>query len=328
MAYGDTTFRQPAAIGTGRVVNPDDGITSFRRPDEGALFPDFINYSPSMIGVDFVSTDNIELQSVIAEHIAWVESTAVDFKVGSGINPTMRWLDTAAAAYADVGYNATLAAFTIESKDSLLLWSPSTLGVVTGSYSYIQIVNNGAGGSPSVMIGSTTPAAFYTFNIAVGAGAAGLAYFCNYGGAISELQIFATGATLSYLSLPDTSCVFRVGFGSSAGSLPIDFRAGSLVFQLASGRTKTVAGAVMMVGFRLNATGAFAHGYGVTYPHQRSDTAGNLVTPGSVTFSGAPILNTNANTPQFRGITSLGASFTINATAAGIVDYENTVTIN
>jgi hypothetical protein len=326
MAFGEVTLRRPRT--PGRLVDTNEGIVSYRRPDPGAAFPTDINFSPSMIGIDFVSTDNIELQTIIAEHVAWVESTPIDYKVDSagGLDATLRWLDENADPYSQISVDGSFGLFfeskfrvTMMAKDALL--SPTVEAYV--------FLDTFVGPNATVVAFDVVGDLYSAVNLwADSTVSFGAQLIAQSASREAQLMLGHTVGFINLLAVGDVTAKLRLGYGNLAGSGIVDYINGNLVFTGNKYTAHNGGGQGAYVGHRANTQAAGnAWGSQVNWRHVRSDSAGTAVVPGSVTL-GTPAVNVNADTPQVRFLQASGGMFTVNGTAAGVTDYHNSLVVN
>jgi hypothetical protein len=157
---------------------------------------------------------------------------------------------------------------------------------------------------------------------------------------MSNLTLFvgAGSATLQGIAPNHTAGVAitslnpaRIGLQTNdAGTIDtIDVVNGKAVFANNRFPGHNAGGQVNTVGFRGKAVAAAdIWGSDLMYRLVRCDGNGGTVTPGSLTLGGAPIINTNVTSLVFASIRADAAMCRITATAIGVFEYFNTVTIN
>jgi hypothetical protein len=336
MAFGQIPLRQPRTPGRheGVIVDPEaDAI--LRRPDPGAAFPTTIYYAPNMIGVDFVSTDNINLESIIAEHVAFVESTPIQFNIDQALTTaTMEWRDNTGFLRAEIRFDNTIFGpsygMNISVFDRVALVASRDAHAITGPMSYVALT----GGSTSALAQLTASNLLVSSSSvvvnAIGSQAEFSAIMSNVPSGVQARIYFAANITqVNTISVADVSSRVRFDVMAGAPAVSVDIIAGNVMFNTPTYGTCTAAGQNVLGGVRAVATAATqAWGSHLNWRHIRSDAAGvNFVTPVSVTIGGS-FVSTNAVTNQVRFLNSLGGIYTCNSIAAGVLDILVVITVN
>jgi hypothetical protein len=334
--FGDPTMRDLSV--PGRVVDPEiDAI--MRRPDPGAAFATTINYSPLMVGVDFISTDNIGLESIIAEHVAFVESTPLQFNVGTGIAATMQWLAPdgvtvkAEIRYDNVAFGGGSAyGWSLNAVDrAAVIASPTVAPVGYPLAEMFLAAPAGSTGTASLAAAGSAGTASAQIALAANASYGDIDLGCFSGSYYARLFMRGAATQVNFFQVADTSSRFRFTTYADVPENSIDFIHGNLMFNDTTNWTLAGPGAAFnYFGIRAVAAAAevgtaFAQGH--HWRHVRADASGfTFVTPPSVTFSN--ILTTNANTIQMRALSPYGGQFSANAIATGVIECIQYVTVN
>lgn len=326
--------RSPGRYAPGERVDPE-ADTILRMPDPGAAFPEFIYYSPQSVGVDFISTDNMALQSIIAEHVAFVESTPITFNVGSTVNATMEWRDGSGALKAEVRYDDTVFGvgffgWTLVAVDRVGLLATGDVATPAAPHGELQLVR-GATSAYGAMTASAGIARGTSFSVAADSGQA--EFDITAADSVTGVGLTLSGAAvvtnISLWRVPDVTSRVRFDVWAGLPATSVDMIGGNVLFNTPLNGTCTAAGQNILGGVRAVATAATqAWGSHIEWRHIRSNAAGTaFVTPASVTIGGS-FVSTNAVTNQIRFLSSLGGIYTCNSIAAGVLDILVVITVN